>query len=214
MKIELRSVEPSLICLACSGVISQPVKADSDPLQPLLPHPDWAGHILLDFSRAEYIATAGIAWLIHWGRRQEKVGAVLGLHGVPTEVADMLRLCRLHLSIPLWENEAEARTALAARPTMPRVEKAPEKTLSATIPRRTAESEPVDDSRQILSFPAGVKVAAAPAVAAPPPVSPADSGPKEAIPAANPPRLVRTEKEVTVLIVDDSAVERHRASGA
>jgi CheY-like chemotaxis protein/anti-sigma regulatory factor (Ser/Thr protein kinase)/anti-anti-sigma regulatory factor len=187
MEIKVRSVEPHLILMSCRGVLSQPLNGEAnDPLRGLLSNLNWGGDVLLDMHHAEYAVTGGIAWLVKWQRQVEKSGGTFGLVAVPPRIREMLELCYLNQVIPMWETEAAARAALvSARSQL--VPEGPAETPEAVPPQGAAPLVPIE--------------ARVTAVKKPSPNGPTEVRPESGV-------------TITVLVVDDSAVERLRAANA
>jgi CheY-like chemotaxis protein/anti-anti-sigma regulatory factor len=191
MEIRLHSVEPGLLCFRCRGALAHSLTNDStDPLRTLLSAQSWKGNVLLDLREVNSIGTESIAWLIHWHRWITRSGGTLNLCCLPPRFSDIFGLCHLQQLIPIWEDERAARAALIGPPPAPAAPPAPRPTHG-----QGAEAD-LEDENGVIPMPASAPV-----------IPTASTGQPEVVgrPAA---------KVVKILVVDDSAVERLRASSA
>ena len=84
-----------------------------NPLQAIL-GPDWATHrVLLDLSRAEYVDSSAIGWMIGSAKEFRARGGALVVHSVAPRVRRMLELLKLGQVVPLLPGEAAARQFLS-----------------------------------------------------------------------------------------------------
>jgi anti-anti-sigma factor len=75
----------------------------------------WGGRkVLLDFSKAAFLDSAGIGWLIGSTKLFRQNGGMLVVHSIPPRVRQMLDMLKVGQIVPLAASEAAARETLAA----------------------------------------------------------------------------------------------------
>jgi anti-anti-sigma factor len=86
--------------------------ASDNPLEGLLGGEWWRHHLLLDMSRADYLDSAGVGWLINCHRALTVHGGTMALHSVPAKALRILQTLKIDSILPLAQNEAAARKVL------------------------------------------------------------------------------------------------------
>jgi CheY-like chemotaxis protein len=191
MEIHLAKMDPGLLSFRCRGALLQLNMGHSaDPLKAFISNCSWEGKVLLDLRGVDAIGTESIAWLIHWHNWITKSGGVLGLCSLPPRFKDFFAMCHVQDLIPIWENETEARKALAS------------------LPARSAKSlcPPLGIGQDVKTHPTEKKDV----IPLPSPSPAVSTKPVPLSPIAG--RI--SQKIVEILVVDDSAVERRRAADA
>src|SRR5579884_2677924 len=97
MKLSVVSRDDRVVRLACEGKLAPlPGTVPPNPLGDLLGTPRPGQAVLLDLSRANYINSSGISWLIQAHKQVDDGGGQLVLHSLSPQVRRALELVRLN----------------------------------------------------------------------------------------------------------------------
>lgn len=118
MKLSMVSIEKGgLILVAAEGNITaadyDPV-AGVNPLQTLLGVTWSSNRVLLDLGRTQYVDSSAIGWLMNCHKAFREAGGQLVIYNVQPTVRQLLDVLKIGRVLPITENEAAARDAVAA----------------------------------------------------------------------------------------------------
>jgi anti-anti-sigma factor len=110
MKLALKSSNEFFADIAVSGTVTQSdVSPTAEPLQRLLGISAFDRGVLLDLSRAEFIDSSGVNWLLNVHRRTGEAGGKLVLYAVAPIVDSVLKVLRMHQVFEMAATQEEAR---------------------------------------------------------------------------------------------------------
>jgi anti-anti-sigma factor len=110
MKLHVIAEEDHLVQLACEGSITTlPLVGQAKPLEDLLGPQGYSRTVLLDFSRAGYIDSSGISWLILAHKHFMQAGGRLILHSMPARLQSVIDVLGLETVLNLAVDENAAR---------------------------------------------------------------------------------------------------------
>jgi len=109
MKLTLDSADDDIVCLRCSGKISDDSGRWRSRLEKLLGRAGYKRKVLLNLSEARHIDSSGIGWLLIGHRQFQKAGGKLVLHSVPAEISKTLGFVQMHAFLTIAEDEETAR---------------------------------------------------------------------------------------------------------
>jgi anti-anti-sigma factor len=113
MKFAVQSSDAGVTRLECSGRITHAdAKSAANPLLELVGPNAFAGKVLLDLSKVDYVDSAGVGWFIESNKQFQKSGGKLVLHSIPPLVSHIFRLLQMHTVLNLADDEAAALAAV------------------------------------------------------------------------------------------------------
>jgi anti-anti-sigma factor len=114
MKLTVTGRENGLIRLDCSGVITAYATPEDLDMWQVALGPDGYTHtVLLDLSKADYLDSNGVSWLIIAHKHFVQAGGRLILHSLPRRLQDTVDLLRLPSILDIVANEKAARGLLS-----------------------------------------------------------------------------------------------------
>jgi anti-anti-sigma factor len=114
MKLSVTSRENGVIRLDCSGVITAfPAPEGLDMWLVALGPDGYTRTVLLDLSKADYLDSNGVSWLIIAHKHFVQAGGRLILHSLPRRLQDTVDLLRLPSILNIVADEAAARGLLS-----------------------------------------------------------------------------------------------------
>lgn len=116
VKLRLVSIDGDAILVAAEGDMrrGEAPPNDVNPFETVVGG-NWSGkRIILDCTKATYMDSAAIGWLMGSSRRLKENGGRLVLHSIAPRIRPMLDLLKVGRMIPIAPNEAAARELLAA----------------------------------------------------------------------------------------------------
>ncbi len=121
MKLTLGTRDDLLIRIHCEGdVTMDKLIGKPDPLEKILANRDFAGCVLFDMERTNYIDSHGIGWLLRCHKHFVERGGKLIIHSVPPLVKQTLLLLRMNRVFHLADDETAARQlAVASKEAKP-----------------------------------------------------------------------------------------------
>ncbi len=113
MKLTVAGREDGLIRLDCSGTITAFAAPEGgDMWQVVLGTDGYARTVMLDLSKADYLDSNGVSWLIIAHKHFVGAGGRLILHSLPRRLQDTVDLLRLPSILDIVADEAAARGLL------------------------------------------------------------------------------------------------------
>ena len=114
MKLTVIGRENGVVRLACSGTITTfQAPEDVDMWLAALGPEGYAATVLLDLSKADYLDSNGVSWLIIAHKHFVQAGGRLILHSLPRRLQDTVDLLRLPSILDIVANEKAARDLLS-----------------------------------------------------------------------------------------------------
>src|SRR2546421_12238865 len=96
MKLTLLSSTAGVTRLQCAGEITQNDLWECDnPLEQFLGPSGFAGKVLVNLERTNYIDSAGVSWFLGCHKQFRESGGKLVLHSIPPMVNQILQLLRM-----------------------------------------------------------------------------------------------------------------------
>lgn len=96
MKLTLVSRTPELTLLACEGHVTQStLLAAGDPFEAVKPQVTSADSILLDLSKAQFIDSSGVGWMLRCHKHCKQAGGRIVFHSAPPLVRQTLELLQM-----------------------------------------------------------------------------------------------------------------------
>jgi anti-anti-sigma factor len=115
MKISLVSIDSTgIVRILAEGEITSRDFDDpsKNPLETVLGAGWAANRVSMDLSKASFIDSRAIGWLMECQKRFKEKGGKLALHSPPARVSQVLDLLRMRQALNVVDNEAAAKTYL------------------------------------------------------------------------------------------------------
>ncbi len=113
MDLKIVSDDSNIVRLQVSGRIAQKqTEPDDEPIAMLLGKQGYSRKALLDLSKAEYIDSSGVSWLLVAHKRFRAAGGRLVVYNIPPLVLNVLKVLRMHLVFDLATDESDAERKL------------------------------------------------------------------------------------------------------
>jgi anti-anti-sigma factor len=95
MKLTLQSRAADLTRIACEGHVTQVTLHATDPLEAVLSPGTYADSILMDLSRAQFIDSSGVGWMLKCHKHCKQAGGRIVFHSAPPLVRQTLDLLQM-----------------------------------------------------------------------------------------------------------------------
>jgi len=96
MQLAISETSDDVVKISVAGRITQKELSPlHDPLGDLLGPGTWNKTVMLDLSKAEYVDSSGIGWLLSCHKRFRGGGGRLVLHSLPPVVSNVVRVLKL-----------------------------------------------------------------------------------------------------------------------
>lgn len=113
MKLTLISRTPELTQIACEGHVTQiAIHVTGDPLEDLLSPGVCADSILMDLSRAQFIDSSGVGWMLKCHKHCKQSGGRIVYHSAPPLVRQTLELLQMGKVLHLAKDAKSGRALL------------------------------------------------------------------------------------------------------